>query len=91
MKGGEIMPTEIQKQKAWNNADKIRGKNPNLYRKDPYGNTIYKSSYGLKSEMGWEIDHKHPSSKGGTDSPRNLQAVQWQENREKSDKYPYKK
>ena len=39
--------------------------------------------------MGWEIDHRHPKSKGGTDCPRNLQAVQWKENRTKSDKYPY--
>ena len=40
--------------------------------------------------MGWEVDHRHPISKGGTDSPKNLQAVQWKENRQKSDTYPYK-
>ena len=51
---------------------------------------MYKSSYGKQSEMGWEVDHRHPKSKGGTESPRNLQAVQWEENRLKSDKYPYK-
>lgn len=75
---------------AWNNATIIKGKNPNLYRKDAYGNTIFKTSYGKKSDMGWEIDHKHPKAKGGTDSSRNLQAIQWEENRSKSDKYPYK-
>ena len=42
------------------------------------------------SDMGWEVDHRHPVSKGGTDSSRNLQAVQWEENRSKSNKYPYK-
>ena len=52
---------------------------------------IYKPSYGKQSEMGWELDHKFPKSKGGTDSSRNLQAVQWEENRKKSDTYPYKK
>ena len=51
---------------------------------------MYKPSYGRQSEMGWEIDHKHPISKGGTDTPNNLYAVQWKENRKKSDKYPYK-
>ncbi len=51
---------------------------------------MYKPSYGRQSEMGWEIDHKHPISKGGTDTPNNLHAVQWEENRKKSDKYPYK-
>ena len=38
-----------------------------------------------------EIDHIVPVSKGGTDSSRNLQALQWEENRKKSDTYPYKK
>lgn len=75
---------------AWDNAHVVRGKNPELYRKDDYGNIIYKPSYGKQSEMGWEIDHKHPKSKGGTDNLRNLQAIQWEENRIKSDKYPYK-
>ena len=74
---------------AWNNANIIRGKNPDVYRKDKYGNEIYKSSYGKTSNMGWEIAHKHPIAKDGTNSPRNLQAVQWEENRKKSDKYPY--
>ena len=76
---------------AWSNAHKVRGKNPDVYRKDDYGNLIYKSSYGKQSEMAWEVDHIHPKSKGGTDSQRNLQAIQWEENRRKSDTYPYKK
>lgn len=75
---------------AWNNAHKVRGKNPELYRKDDYGNMMYKPSYGRQSEMGWEVDHRHPIAKGGTDCTRNLQAVQWEENRKKSDTYPYK-
>lgn len=75
---------------AWDNAHIVRGKNSNLYRKDDYGNLMYKPSYGKKSEIGWEIDHKHPVSKGGTDKSNNLHAVQWEENRQKSNKYPYK-
>ena len=47
-------------EKAWNNAHKIRGKNPEVYRRDDYGNTIFKSSYGKQSDMGWEVDHRHP-------------------------------
>ena len=85
------MASEKQKQTAWENAKPIKGKNPDVYRKDTYGNVIYKPSYGKQSDMGWEVDHKHPVSKGGSDSPKNLQAVQWEENREKSNKYPYKK
>ena len=78
-----------KKEIAWENAHKVRGRNPDVYRKDDYGNLMYWSSYGKQSDMGWEIDHIHPKAKGGTDSPRNLQAVQWEENRKKSDKYPY--
>ena len=85
------MATKKQQEQAWNNAHTIRGKNPDVYRKDDFGNVIFKNSYGLKSTMGCEVDHSHPKSKGGTDSPKNLQAVQWEENRKKSDKYPYKK
>jgi len=80
-----------KKEIAWENAHIIRGKNPDVYRKDDYGNVIYKSSYGKQSDMGWEVDHRYPISKGETDSTRNLQAVQWEENRKKSDTYPYKK
>ena len=84
------MATNKQIEDACHNAHKITAKNPDVYRKDDYGNIMYKSSYGKQSEMGWEVDHRHPKSKGGTESPRNLQAVQWEENRLKSDKYPYK-
>jgi len=83
------MATKKEIEIAWNSAHKVRGKNPEVYRKDDYGNLMYRSSYGKQSDMGWEIDHIHPKAKGGTDSPRNLQALQWEENRKKSDKYPY--
>lgn len=76
-------------QNVWNKAQTVPGKNPNLYRQDAYGNPIYVHSYGKTSEMGWEIDHKHPRSKGGTDNPRNLQALQTAENRRKGNTYPY--
>ena len=35
-----IMATKEQKEKAWENAKKIRGKDPTKYRQDPYGNKI---------------------------------------------------
>jgi len=76
--------------RIWEKAKPIPGKDPALYRKDAAENPIYKPSYGKDSEMGWEIDHKHPVSDGGTDNPRNLQPLQAVENREKSDQYPWK-
>jgi 5-methylcytosine-specific restriction endonuclease McrA len=79
------MATNDQKQKAWENASTVRGKDPDLYRKDPYGNVIYKPSYGKASAMGWDVDHITPTSKGGSDATRNLQALNASLNRGKGD------
>lgn len=77
------MANKLQKEKAWGNAKKIRGKDPNKYRQDPYGNPMYKPSYGKASDMGWEVDHIKPKSKGGSDSTKNLQALSTSVNRSK--------
>ncbi len=76
---------------VWEKAKKIGSKNPNVWRQDIHGNKIRKHSYGTQGEYGWEFDHKYPQAKGGSDSQRNIQPLHWEENREKSDKYPYKK
>lgn len=36
----------------WDKGQTIRGKNPDLYRKDKLGNIMYRHSYGKTSEMG---------------------------------------
>lgn len=77
------MPTKAVTNKVWNKAKKIRGKNPAKYRKDAYGKTIYKASYGKSSEMGWDVDHIRPKSRGGSNSVRNLQALNSSTNRSK--------
>lgn len=69
----------------------VRGKNPNLYRRDEYGNIIYRPSYGKETPMGWEVDHSNPKANGGTDCSRNLKPLQSSENSRKNDNYPYKK
>ena len=71
--------------KVWEKAQEISGLDPNLYRKDPYGNTMYKPSYGKSTHMGWEIDHIRPKSRGGSDHIRNLQALNTKINRLKGD------
>lgn len=75
---------------VWNKAAKIRGKNPDVWRKDVYGNKIRLSSYGTVGEYGWEIDHKNPKDKGGSNQKRNLQPLHWEENREKGSKTQHK-
>lgn len=77
------MWTDEKKQKVWEKAKKIQGKDPSLYRQDPYGNTMYWHSYGVASEMGWDVDHIRPVSRGGSDATRNLQALNASVNRSK--------
>ena len=81
------MVTKRQIDAVCERAAKVRGKNPDVWRRDPKGNLIRKGSYGTLGEYGWEIDHKKPRAKGGTDHGRNLQALHWKENRKTGDKY----
>ena len=71
------------KDKVWNLAKTIPGKDPNIYRKDPAGNEICNKAYGTNSKQSWDIDHIKPSSKGGSDCLRNLQALSSHVNRSK--------
>lgn len=76
---------------VWEKAKPIQGQNPDVFRKDKFGNKIKFGSYGTLGEYGWEIDHKNPKNNDGSDKNQNLQPLHWEENREKSDEYPYKK
>lgn len=71
---------------AWEQAKTIRGRNPNLYRRDELGNEMYKPAFGTAGEKGWEIDHRNPVSKGGTDHRRNLRALNTEANRDKGNR-----
>jgi len=83
------MATRGRRERAWQNTPSVRGKNPNLYRRDVFGNEIYKPAYGKIGAKGWEVDHSNPRSRGGTSLSRNLQAMQPRANRSKGDRYPY--
>ncbi|PIP12854.1 MAG: HNH endonuclease [bacterium (Candidatus Stahlbacteria) CG23_combo_of_CG06-09_8_20_14_all_34_7] len=86
--GRRFTPERVKE--VWERAKKISGKDPGLYRLDAMGNEIYKPSYGKNSKKGWEVDHKKPLDKGGTDNLKNLQPLQTKKNKEKSNKYPFK-
>lgn len=80
------MSNDKLKKKVWDKAQRIKGENPNEWRRDTQGNKIRYGSYGQQGQHGWEIDHKVPKSKGGSDSLSNLVPLQWEANREKADK-----
>ena len=81
------MAYKDKKDQVWEKGSKMRGKDPNLYRKDIYGNPMYYHSYGKTSTMGWNIDHSKPKSAGGTDHLNNLQPMNSRANSSKSNNY----
>ena len=57
------------KQTAWNSAPKIRGKNPDIYRRTADGQIAHKTLDG--KQINYHYDHKNSCQNGGTNSVRN--------------------
>lgn len=74
---------------VWQKGTIIVGYDANVWRKDSCGAIIKRSEYGnTNSNNGWEIDHIRPVVQNGTDDLYNLQPLQWENNRYKSDNFP---
>jgi len=88
-KRGNSFSLEIRR-RVWRKADTVNGQDPDKIRKDRCGAWIDWDEYGntIENGKGWEIDHIKPVAKDGGDEIDNLQALQWQNNKSKSDKYP---
>lgn len=74
---------------VWRNAEVVDGTDSRIWRKDFAGAWMRYDHYGMKDSYGWRIDHRRPLAHGGTNDIRNLQPLQWENNLEKSDDYPY--
>lgn len=74
---------------VWNKAVEVTGYDSRIWRKDFAGAWIRYDHFGMKDTYGWQIDHRRPLSEGGTDELTNWLPMQWENNLEKSDDYPY--
>ena len=83
--------SESERSAVWRKGLVVVGFDPNVLRRESCGARIEWSQYGLTipGGRGWEIDHKHPVAQGGSDSLVNLQPLQWENNRHKSDNWPH--
>lgn len=80
--------TEDEIEAVWQKALIQPNNNPDIFRKDYAGAWICKTSYGKKTEYGWDIDFVKPLSKGGTNELSNLEPLQWENRNSKNDDYP---
>lgn len=69
----------------WAKGQVAPGNDPNVFRKDTYGTWMRWDQYGKTSQYGWEVDHIVPLTRNGSESLSNLQPLQWENNRKKSD------
>jgi 5-methylcytosine-specific restriction endonuclease McrA len=70
------MASEELIKKVWEKAKEMNGKDHDVWQNDTYSNKIRFTSYSTEGDFGWEIDHKIPNERGGSDNLRNLQPLQ---------------
>ena len=79
--GGGWTASEIEA--VWR---KGRATTSEVYRMDACNAFMQRDKHGdTTSQYGWEIDHIKAVANGGTDDISNLQPLQWENNRAKSD------
>ncbi|WJX90023.1 hypothetical protein P8452_71966 [Trifolium repens] len=74
------------KQKCWEKADKVKGRDPDRWRRDPLGNLIFRKLVGCPGCLCHDYDHIVPYSKGGKSTLENCQVLQATVNRSKGNR-----
>ncbi|TQD79189.1 hypothetical protein C1H46_035230 [Malus baccata] len=74
------------KQQCWDKAEKIKGRDPDRWRRDTLGNTIFRKLVGCPGCLCHDYDHIVPYSKGGQSTLENCQVLQATVNRSKGNR-----
>ncbi|KAI8543333.1 hypothetical protein RHMOL_Rhmol08G0208800 [Rhododendron molle] len=74
------------KQQCWEKAEKVRGRDPERWRRDPLGNTVFRKLVGCPGCLCHDYDHIVPYSKGGKSTLENCQVLQATVNRSKGNR-----
>uniref|UniRef100_A0A5B7AZD5 HNH nuclease domain-containing protein n=1 Tax=Davidia involucrata TaxID=16924 RepID=A0A5B7AZD5_DAVIN len=74
------------KQQCWDKAEKIKGRDPDRWRRDALGNIVYRKLVGCPGCLCHDYDHIIPYSKGGKSTLENCQVLQATVNRSKGNR-----
>ncbi|XP_061346668.1 uncharacterized protein LOC133292282 [Gastrolobium bilobum] len=74
------------KQQCWEKSDKIKGRDPDRWRRDPLGNIVFRKLVGCPGCLCHDYDHILPYSKGGKSTLENCQVLQATVNRSKGNR-----
>ncbi|KAK9107561.1 hypothetical protein Syun_023572 [Stephania yunnanensis] len=66
------------KQQCWDKAEKIKGRDPDRWRRDSLGNIVFRKLVGCPGCLCHDYDHILPYSKGGKSTLENCQVLQLQ-------------
>ncbi|XP_017973545.1 PREDICTED: uncharacterized protein LOC18604716 isoform X2 [Theobroma cacao] len=71
------------KQQCWEKAEKVKGRDPDRWRRDTVGNIVFRKLVGCPGCLCHDYDHIIPYSKGGKSTLENCQVLQQSERRSK--------
>lgn len=74
------------KQQCWEKAEKVKGRDPSRWRRDPLGNIVFRKLVGCPGCLCHDYDHIVPYSKGGKSTLENCQVLQATVNRSKGNR-----